>query len=40
MFTKFPRGEIDIADTVTFISFTVMCLSLTIIFMQRRKMVK
>lgn len=40
MFTKFPRGEIDIADTVTFISFTIMCLSLTIIFMQRRKMVK
>ena len=40
MFTKFPRGEIDIADTVTFITFIVMCLSLTIIFMQRRKMVK
>ena len=40
MFAKFPRGEIDIADTITFISFIVMCLALTIIFMQRRKMVK
>ena len=40
MFSKFPRGQIDIADTVTFITFIVMCLSLTIIFMQRRKMVK
>lgn len=40
MFSKFPRGEIDIADTVTFITFTIMCLVLTIIFMQRRKIVK
>lgn len=40
MFSKFPSGQIDIADTVTFISFTVMCLVLTIIFMQRRKIVK
>ena len=29
MFSKFPNGQIDIADTITFISFTVMCLLLT-----------
>ena len=40
MFTKFPSGQIDIADTVTFIAFTVMCLLLTIIVMQRRKSVR
>lgn len=40
MFSKFPSGQIDIADTVTFIAFTVTCLLLTIIFMQRRKSVR
>ena len=40
MFSKFPSGQIDIADTVTFIAFTVMCLLLTVIFMQRRKSVR
>ncbi len=40
MFSKFPRGEIDIADTVTFITFTITCLVLTIIFIERRKLVK
>lgn len=40
MFTKFPRGQIDIADTITFITFTISCLLLTIIFMQRRKSVR
>ena len=40
MFAKFPRGQIDIADTVTFLTFIIMCLSITIIIMQRRKMVK
>ncbi len=40
MFSKFPSGQIDIADTVTFIAFTIMCLVLTIIFMQRRKTVR
>jgi ABC-2 type transport system permease protein len=40
IFSKFPRGQIDIADTVTFVTFTIMCLTLTIIFMQRRKLVK
>ncbi len=40
MFSKFPTGQIDIADTVTFVTFTIMCLVLTIIFMQRRKSVR
>ena len=40
MFAKFPAGQIDIADTVTFITFTIACLLLTIIFMQRRKSVR
>lgn len=40
MFSKFPEGQIDIADTVTFIAFTAMCLLLTILFMQRRKSVR
>ncbi len=40
MFSKFPTGQIDIADTVTFITFSVMCLLITIIFMQRRKSVR
>ena len=40
MFSKFPSGQIDIADTITFVTFTIMCLLLTIIFIQRRKMVK
>lgn len=40
MFSKFPSGQIDIADTVTFITFTIACILLTIIFMQRRKSVR
>jgi len=40
LFGKFPAGQIDIADTITFITFTVACLLLTIIFMQRRKSVR
>ncbi len=40
MFSKFPQGQIEIADTVTFISFTVACILLTAIVMQRRKSVK
>lgn len=40
MFSKFPGGQIDIADTVTFVTFTIACLLLTIIFMQRRKSVR
>ena len=40
MFSKFPKGQIDIADTVTFVTFTISCILLTIIVMQRRKSVK
>lgn len=40
MFYKYTEGQIDIGDTITFISFTVMSLLLTIISMQRRKSVK
>lgn len=40
MFPKFPTGQIDIADTVTFVTFTISCILLTIIVMQRRKSVR
>lgn len=40
MFSKFPTGQIDIADTVTFVTFTITCSVLTIIVMQRRKSVR
>ena len=40
MFSKFPTGQIDIADTVTFATFTISCILLTIIAMQRRKSVR
>lgn len=40
MFYKYTQGQIDIGNTVTFISFTVMCILLTITIMQRRKSVK
>ena len=40
LFTNFPAGQINIADTVTFITFTIMCILLTIIVMQRRKSVR
>ena len=40
LFNKFATGQIDIADTITLLSFTVMCILLTIIFMQRRKSVR
>ena len=40
MFTKFPTGQIDIADTITFVTFTITCLLLTITIMQRRKSVR
>lgn len=40
IFTKFPSGQIDIADTITFVTFTITCLLLTIIIMQRRKSVR
>ena len=40
MYSKFPQGQIDIADTVTFISFSVMCILLTLVVLQRRKSVR
>ena len=40
MFAKFALGQIDIANTVTFITFTILCLVVTIIVMQRRKRVR
>ena len=40
MFHKFTTGQIDIAYLITFILFTVLCLLLTIIVMQRRKSAK
>ena len=40
IFANFPSGQIDIADTVTFVTFTIMCILLTIIVMQRRKSVR
>lgn len=40
LFTNFPQGQINIADTVTFITFTVMCILLTILVIQRRKSVR
>lgn len=40
MFSKFPTGQIDIADTVTFITFTIASLLIAIIFIQRRKSVR
>ena len=40
LFSKFVYGQIDIADTVTFIAFTVICLLLTITILQRRKSVR
>ena len=40
LFMKFPYGLISIKDVVSLISFTIMCLLLTILFMKRRKTVK
>ncbi len=40
MFYKYTQGQIDIGDTVTFVSYTIMCLLLTITVMQRRKSIK
>ena len=40
MFYKYTQGQIDIGDTVTFITFTITCLLLTAVVMQRRKKCK
>lgn len=39
-FMKFPYGLISITDTIGLISFTIMCILITILFMKRRKTVK
>ena len=39
-FIKFPSGLISIADLVSLLSITVMCILITIILIKRRKMVK
>ena len=40
LFSKFPAGQINIADLVTYITFIATCIILTIIVMQRRKSVR
>ena len=40
LFANFPNGQIDIADTVIYITFIIMCLLFTIMVMQRRKSVR
>ena len=39
-FIKFPNGLISIADTISLLSITVMCILITIVIIKRRKMVK
>lgn len=39
-FMKFPYGLISFTDVVGLISFTIMCILITILFMKRRKTVK
>lgn len=40
LFSKFAYGQIDIADTVTLVAFTAICILLTITVLQRRKSVR
>lgn len=40
MFDKFPSGQIDLSEIVTFVSFILLFVALTIIVLQRRKSVK
>ena len=40
IYTKFTQGQIDIADTITFITFTITCILLTLVVLQRRKSVR
>lgn len=40
MFDKFPSGQIAIDEVVTFITFCLLFIFLTIIFIQRRKSIK
>ena len=40
IFDKFPQGIISISEIVTFVSFSVLFILLTIVVLQRRKSVK
>jgi len=40
LFEKFVEGIIPIEETVALVSFTILCLVLTIISVQRRKNIK
>ncbi len=40
MFYKYTQGQISITNTVTYLTFTITCILLTIIVLQRRKSVK
>ena len=40
MFDKFPTGQIAIDEVVTFLTFSLLFISLTIIILQRRKSIK
>lgn len=40
MFNKFPSGLIALDEIVIFVSFTILCILLTMIVLQRRKSVK
>lgn len=40
MFDKFPQGLISISEVITFVSFSILFIILTIIVLQRRKSVK
>ena len=40
LFANFPYGQINIADTDIYITFTIMCFIFTIMVMQRRKSVR
>ena len=40
MFEKFPQGMISISEIITFVSFAILFILLTIVVLQRRKSVK
>jgi len=40
MFNKFPSGLIALEEIVMFVSFTILCILLTIIVLQRRKVLR
>ena len=40
LFVNFLYGQIDIVALVFFVTLTILCLTITVIVMQRRKSVK